>query len=160
LDDKKQPFSLALKSAGKVMRESDAFCRRNSLINDTNKAGLSLYAGLTVRIQRLPVRPVHGPPRCPFVQDWPKQEPRERGWTQNITNGSVIPPGVKRSSGFIGTLGSLVAELDNKKQPFSLALKSAGKVMRESDAFCRRNSLINNIIKAGRSLNAGPNTTP
>ena len=71
-----------------------------------------------------------------------------------------IRPGIQRSSGFIGTLGSLVAELDNKKQPFSLALKSAGKVMRESDAFCRRNSLINNIIKAGRSLNAGPNTTP
>jgi len=39
-----------------------------------------------------------------------------------------------------------------------LALKSAGKVMRESDAFCRRNSLINDTIKAGRSLNAGPNT--
>jgi len=46
--------------------------------------GPGVYAGLTVRIQCLPVRPVHGPPRCPFVQDWLKQEPRERGWTQDI----------------------------------------------------------------------------
>jgi len=37
------------------------------------------------------------PPKAvlgPFIQDWPKQEPRERGWTQNTTNGSIIPPGV------------------------------------------------------------------